>query len=355
MELIFTKESEWLKKWDDFIQNEDKGSHLLLSAWLKSFRSFGFDFEVCLLVDNNKIVGGYGAVLAKAALFKFYIIPYGPIVAIGFEHAINDLISSVSIRAKFHKCCYCHITLPISDVVNQHAYHNLPPIPALDNAATGHLFKYVYSSNGLNWINLNGFTDEESLLESFRPSVRRYIRSSQRKGLDIRLLKDAIEIQQGYELCLANAEQNNYSLRSWNAFNATLFEVINDGTGKFYGAFKDGVLKGAALVVGAGNYDTYILGGTAKEKPDLLVGHFLHWNAIKSAYTMQLTGYNISLGGSAGVVDFKNSYANEQIMFTGSKFHWITKPFTFRIYQLIEKRIKPYKSTIARIFSKKQQ
>jgi lipid II:glycine glycyltransferase (peptidoglycan interpeptide bridge formation enzyme) len=181
--------------------------------------------------------------------------------------------------------------------------------------------------------------------------VRRYIRSSLRKELEVRFLENEEEIKKGYELCLENAANNNYSLRDWLSFKDTLLIMIFDQSAKFIGAFKDGNLKGAALIIEAGNYNTYILGGTKKEKPDLLVGHFLHWTAIKYSFSKNLSGYNISLGGSKGVVDFKNSYADEQIVFENSKYHWILKPSYFSLFLFFEKHMKPHKKQVSMILS----
>ena len=59
MNIIFTKDNDWLVKWDQFVLSENKASHLLLSDWNKSFESYGFDFEVCILLDNDSICGGF--------------------------------------------------------------------------------------------------------------------------------------------------------------------------------------------------------------------------------------------------------------------------------------------------------
>lgn len=80
MELLFTKDNNWMQKWDDFLLQENRGSHLLYSDWLNSYASYGFDYEVLLVLENDKIVGGFGAVIAKSLFFKFYIIPHGPIL-----------------------------------------------------------------------------------------------------------------------------------------------------------------------------------------------------------------------------------------------------------------------------------
>lgn len=351
MELIFTKEAELLKKWDDFVAIEDKASHLMLSEWVKSFASYGFDYEFCLCIESGKVVGGYAAVIAKALFFRFYIVPFGPILSSDSKEQFEALVASVPERAKKHGACYCHITFPVSPVANSHVYGHRPVDIALRGAKSGHRFKYVYSSNGLNWIGLQHFSDEESLLESFRPSVRRYIRSSLRKGLELKYLREDDEIKMGYALCLENAANNNYSLRDWNSFGPTLLKMIADGSAIFLGAFKDGILKGSALVITAGNYNTYILGGTVKEKPDLLAGHFLHWNAIRISFQRKLSGYNISLGGSKGVTEFKNSYANRQILFEDSKYHWVLRPLYFNSFLLVDKYLKTYKKPISKFLS----
>lgn len=349
MDVVFSKDKIWLEKWDNYVLNEDRASHLLLSDWNKSFGSYGFDFEICLLVDNNKIIGGFSAVIAKTLFIKFYIVPFGPIVSLGFENELDKLIQKVTERAMFFKSCYCHITLPNNTIPNPHVFAKLPELSALKNAKNGHLFKYVYSSNGMNWKSVSEFENEEALLNSFKASVRRYIRSSERKGLTLRFLSIESEIKRGYDLCLLNAHTNNYSLRDWNSFKGTLQIMIASKKAKFLAAYHHDTIKGAALIVKAGNYYTYILGGTIKEKPDFLAGHFLHWQAIKLAHQEKLSGYNISLGGSDGVVNLKNSYADYQLFFENSKFHWILKPFYFKSYLLLEKRLKRNKKLVSKL------
>jgi len=349
MEVVFLKDKDWLAKWDDFVQNENRASHLLLSDWNKSFESYGFDFEIGILIQNDKIIGGFSAVIAKALFFTFYIVPYGPIVSNGYENELNGLIEKVLERANFFKSCYCHITIPQNNNGNEHVFHELPQLPVLESSNSGHLFKYVYSSNGLNWKDLNNFANEEELLLSFRASVRRYIRSSERKELALRFLETESEVKVAYDLCLENAKNHNYSLRDWNSFKGTLLTMIENKKAKFLGAFYENDIKGAALIVKAGNYYTYILGGTKKQKPDFLAGHFLHWQAIKLSFSEEFSGYNISLGGSKGVVDLKNSYADRQIYFEDSKYHWVLKPTYFKLYLFFDKKLKKNKKLISKL------
>ncbi len=351
MEIIYTKDADWLKKWDEFIIKEDKGSHLLLSEWVKLFQSYGFDYEFCICVDNDVICGGYAAVIAKALIFKFYIVPYGPIVTKGYEEKLNELIETVPNRAKHYNSCYCHITLPFSPVSNKHFYTALPELSILNNAKEGHFFRYVYSSNGLNWIDLKEYKEPESLLLDFKSSVRRDIRNSNRKDLYLKGLKDEKDIENAYQLCIENSIKANYVLRDWKEFKDGLYNLIKDDTAKFIAAYQNDEIKGALLLIKSGNYYTYVLGGTKKEKPDLLVGHYLQWEAIKLSMQNGFDGYNISLGGSKGVVEFKNSFNTEQIEFENSKYHWVLKPAFFRLFLFFEENMKPYKKQISKILS----
>jgi lipid II:glycine glycyltransferase (peptidoglycan interpeptide bridge formation enzyme) len=350
MEIILTKDTVWLDKWDKFVESEDKGSHLLLSDWNKSFASYGFDFEVCILTDNGKICGGFTAVIAKVLFFKFYIVPFGPIVAAGYESQLNELIAKVAERATNFNCCYCHISLPFSKIETSHTYTSFGNLPILKTANEGQLFKYVYSAYGMNWIDLKGF-DEESKIMSLKSSSRRNIRYSYRKDLRLKALTTNEEIEAAYALFIENSEQANYTIREWKDIKETLFNLNKKGNLKILAAYKENEMKGAILLVKAGNYYTYILGGSKKETPDLGVGDFLQWEAIKLSLESGFDGYNISLGGSKGVVEFKSGFNTAPIYFENSKYHWVLKPLYFKSYLFFEKHLRSHKKTISKVLS----
>lgn len=205
----------------------------------------------------------------------------------------------------------------------------LPKLVALHNAKHGHLFKYVYASNGLNWINVKGFSDAESKIMSLNSTVRRNIRNSYRKGLLLENMDTIEKLEKGYQLFIENSKRGNYSIRAWDDIKKSLIVLLDKGSLKMLGAYKSEELKGAILLIQAGNYFTYILGGSKKEVPDLRTGDFLQWEAIKLSIENGFDGYNISLGGSKGVVDFKNSFNTVPIPFEQSKYYWVLKTVLF--------------------------
>lgn len=351
IKIISSSEKEWLNKWDEFVERENISNHLLYSDWNSSFKSYGFDYEITMLIEDAEIIGGFAAVIAKALVLKFYIVPFGPVLKNQYKSNLDYLISNVVVRAKKWDCCYCHISLPYSESENSHVYNELQKLNSLDKARFGHKFKYVYSAYGLNWKSVDGIETEEDLINSFRSSVRRYIRSSLRKDLNLKFAEKEEDVKNGYNLCLKNAKDNGYALRDWESFKETILELIQKKRAKFLLAIHDGTIKGASLIVKSANHYTYILGGSVKEKPDFLAGHFLHYSACKLAWDEKLHGYNISLGGSPGVVNLKNSYADEQIYYENSKYYWVIKPLPFKLFLLMEKITKKYKKPIARLLS----
>ncbi|HPW97495.1 MAG TPA: peptidoglycan bridge formation glycyltransferase FemA/FemB family protein [Flavobacterium sp.] len=350
MKILFTNDPKWLKKWDDYIVTEDRASHLMLSDWNKSFESYGFEFEICLALENDKIIGGFAAVIAKAMVFKFYIVPFGPIISSDYEEKLNEIIESVYNRAKKRNCCYAQINLPFSDIDNVHLLTNSLKIPFLEKAAKGHLFKYVYSSSGLNWVDLKHL-DEEKMIMSLKPSVRRNVRNSYRKELEFKVLDTQEGIENAYRLFLENATNANYTIRNWEDIKNTLFGLNEKGLLKILSVFKSNEIKGAILLVKSGNYYTYILGGSKKETPDLRTGDFLQWEAIKLSINEGLDGYNISLGGSKGVFEFKNSFNTTHYYIQDGQYHWILKPIYFKFYTIVEKKLKKHKKRIANLLS----
>ena len=352
MKIVCSKEAGHLNKWDDFVKENDIGSHLLLSDWLSSYSSYGFDYEVSFILEKDSIIGGFGAVIAKVGFLKFFIVPFGPIVVNDRTDVLKELLDFIPQQAEKIGACYCQINFPLSDgaFVSNHCYSAVA-VDLFTDFEKGHLFKYVYSTNGLNWIDLKKFTSTEEILQHFSSSVRRDIRSSERKGLELRYLVKESEIKEGYLLCVENAKKGNYAIRRWEDFKSTLLCLVQKDLAKFIACYQDDQIKGALLLVKSGNYYTYILGGTKREKPDILAGHFLQWEAIQLSFREGLDGYNISLGGSKGVQQFKNSFNNQALFFNNGKYYRVVKPILFQFFIIFERLFQFNKEKITKFIS----
>lgn len=353
MEIFFTKDIKWLEKWDEFVFLNDRGSHLIFSDWLQSYESYGFDFEIGICLDNGKIIGGFGAIIAKVFFFKFYILPHGPIFLDNFENNLSFLLKKIRLRAKEINCCYLQYSLPFSENNNIKSYTydlNLKKeIGILEKK--GSLFKYIYSSYGINWLNFDQAETSDELLKRFTVQTRRNINLAYRKKIEIAYPVTEEDCKIAYNLIEKNAKSGNYSVRAFKDFRKTILSLIDKKRAFLLTISVNNEIKGAAFVVNCGNYLSYISGGTNKDELGSNVGYAIHWELIKKSYDFGYKGYNISMGGSLGVQNFKSKFLAKSISFEDPHYYLILKPIYFKIYLFVEKYFKPYKSQISKILS----
>lgn len=353
MEIIFTKEIKWLESWDLFVLDNPKGSHLMLSSWLQSYNSYGFDYELGIIVKNNKIIGGCGVVIPKVLWFKFYIIPHGPIIMDECRESLKPFLKSLLVRAKEKSCCYLQSSMPISvnEDVLDYTYSN--DIRTLFEMflQPGKLFHYVYTSYGLNWVDFGKCSSADEYLEQLTPKVRRNIRMPYNKNAKAFFVTDELSIASGYELIVENAIQGNYNVRSFQEFKETIMNLVQNKRAYFLICEVNGIPKAAGLFVETKGYITNIMGGVLREKPDIKLGYMLQWEIIKKSFEKGFKGYNISMGGSLGVQDFKSKFGAETIFYENPHFHVVLNKFYFGLFKVFDKHMKPYKSRISKILS----
>ncbi len=352
-EIIFAKSKTEFTEWDNFVTNSPKGNHLVLSDWLNSFKSYGFENEIIFIKENNEIVAGLGAVIAKFSFFKFYIIPYGPIFNISFESKILGLLETAIKSSKEKSCCYFEITTPTTDSEKLAPYSYPSNLSLGKDFKSGKLFKYVYAASGINLLDLTNYNSDsaEDLLMSFSVRTRRDIRIGIKNIDRIDTANSIEQIKAAYDLCILNAKQANYSIRDWESIRRTLSDMIVSKQGFFLMAYSGDTLVGSIFLIKAGKHLTYIFGGTKKEFGNIYPGYALQWEAIKLSLELRYDWYNISLGGSAGVKKFKGKFNTEELLYNNPHHHLILSPLRFRLFLIFEKQLKPYKAKIAKWLS----
>ncbi|HEU4496023.1 MAG TPA: hypothetical protein VFR70_03140, partial [Flavobacterium sp.] len=251
MEFLFTKNTGWMQKWDNFLFEENCGSHLLYSDWLKSYASYGFDYEVLLVIDNGRISGGFGAVIAKSLFFKFYIIPHGPIFLSNYENHLHEVLNRMRMRAKEIGCCYAQYSLPVSDEapIKNRAFSSGFIKRENIKADKGNLFKYVYSSYGINWVGFNNARTPEEFKNQLAAQVRRNINLSYKSNPVIYFANSEEECRLAYRAIEDNAIEGNYSVRSFDDFKGTIVNLVEKQKAYMIFAKVDGEVKGAGLAV----------------------------------------------------------------------------------------------------------
>jgi lipid II:glycine glycyltransferase (peptidoglycan interpeptide bridge formation enzyme) len=352
IEWNWTTDKEWFDKWDNFNATQPRGHYLQYSDWGYSYREYGFDVELLLGMEHGEICIGYYIVKAKFSFFKFYTINCGPVVKEGYENYIEESIGIFLKKAKKEGACYCHINLP---VITEGSFPYCLPADAISENSQYFSgipckvfpFKFIASINGFSWIDLRNIT-EEACLNRFNANKRRDIRASLRKGLTVVEAKTPEEVREAYRLCELNATERGYPLRKWAEFKNYLLPLHEKGYGEFIMAYKDGDCKGALFIEKLPDRYHYVIGGAKKEKPDLLVGTYLHWQVIKKSIEIGFTGYDNSVGGTTSVRAFKDSFDPQPIRFIDGRY-WILSPFKYNIYAKFLPYVRKNKQLISKV------
>lgn len=345
-----------LSTWDSFIRTNSRGSYLQYSAWLQSYNSYGFDYEIIGYFNKQgDLVAGIGSVITKFLFFRIYSCSFGPIIANGYEQYADQVVENFLEQAKIHKAFLAQITIPsikleFEDYLKPFHLSQSLLFESLSGSKKGNLVKTVIAVDGYRTVKLEGF-DEKSILRSFNSNTRRNIKKSFKNGLILKFAVDADTIKEAYKILELNSKEQGYSVRGWEDFKPTLLKLIKSGDCIIPYCVKNDKIKGALIVLKGGNRLTYISGGTVREKPDLAIGHFLHFHMIKYSLQNDFAFYDISVGGSKGVTRFKEGFAGKHVTFEDSRY-WVLDEVTYYCYSKLLPSLKKYKKPLS-IFLKK--
>lgn len=347
---FFTKEQIWLDKWDNYLQETERGLYNQLSYWIKSYDIYGFDYNFYIITENDKIIGGCGLVIAKVSVFKFLIVPCGPVLDKNQEHLLDIVLTDLKEYAINKSCCYFQINLPIiKDRIGFHDYtlNKISTDSTFYKAQEGTKFKYVIPLFGMRLVDLYQKSFDE-VVKEFSSNHKRNLKKYNLFNFDFKQVKTEQEIAEAYECFVQNAQNKGYPLRSYESMKDTLQSYVDNNQAIIATCIYQNKVVGAIYVMICGQRLIYINGGVLKEYQNLPISVYMHCELIKYSIEKDYKSYDISVGGSEGVVRFKEGFGSQLFDFENSRY-WILKPFYFKIYIFLEKWLKPYKQTIAKV------
>lgn len=325
--------------WDAFLMSSKIGYSNQLGYWQKAYETYGLKVNLLLARDDLGVIqGGLITSMVKVFFFKALACSMGPITREQDVELCVRLISEAKEEAKRKKVAIFQIGLPILEKYDDFlADYSLPQSLLKDevfnNSKHGSKLKGIHFSTGIRAsdLRLESDFDEDEFLERFKPNTRRDIRKSSRNNLEIFFAKSPDEIKNAYQIILENSIIFGYSIRSWEDIRDTLNEMVNNGTCLIPCCKKEDKTLGALIIFESGQRLTYIFGGTLRTKPDLLVGHFLHFEMMKYSINKGYEFYDLSLGGSSGVVKFKEGMGGKPYKFVAVRY-WVFNKSLFAAY-----------------------
>lgn len=353
----WTKKESDLEEWDSFLRSTPRGHYLQVSYWLKSYTSYGFDYDLLMVRnDQDMVVAGLGVVVSRAAFFKGYCCPCGPIIAEGHEQVFDECIEAFKTRAQEKKAIFCQVNAPIfSDTNNSITPHGLTfsigDSPAYGSGIAGDKARGISSINGFRSVFIR-YDDEgepyDFVYSNFNKNTKRNVKKANKNGLDLKFADTPEKAAEVYHLLEQNGETQGYSVRAWADFKDTVLGMMDRGMCMMPYCEFEGEMLGALIVFNVGKRLTYVSGGTVREDRDLKVGHFLHNEMLKLSIQKEYHFYDISVGGSPGVTRFKEGFNGQHVKFHPPRYWVLNKPL-FSAYDKLLPYFKRHKVTVSRI------
>lgn len=347
---FFTKEQSWLDNWDNYLQSTERGLYIQLSFWIKAYNVYGFNYDFYIITDDDKIIGGCGVVIAKFSVFKFLIVPCGPVLDKNQEHLIDSVLTDLKEYAINNNCCCFQINLPIiKEEVGFHDYtlNKIPSKSIFYSGLEGTKFKYVIPLHGMRLVDLYKKTFDE-VVEGFGSNHKRNLKKASSFDFQFQQVKSEEAIAEAYDCFVQNAQNKGYPLRSYVSMKDTLQNYIANNQAIIATCIYQSRVVGAIYVMICGQRLIYINGGVLKEYQNLPISIYMHSKLIKYSIEKGYKSYDFSVGGSEGVIRFKEGFGSQLFNFENSRY-WVFKPFYFKIYIFLEKWLKPYKQSIAKL------
>ncbi len=349
-------QEDWVK-WDEFVNESKRGIYLQTENWLKGYASYGFSSSLILAEsDDGELLGGMGVVLASTGPFKVLVCPFGPIVKSGQEGLLEPMVSRFKEVAIGYNAFLSQTSFPFSSSENWDSYfpHIETVDKSLDEDGVGMLFKFVTGIDGVRAVNLYPKESDslQKVLANYKSSCRRNVRKSESFGHELFFAQKDDDVRRAYSVIESNAESQGYSVRAWSDFGPTILQMVQKGQCHVPCCLHEGQMKGALLVFDVGKKLHYIMGGTVREEVDHKIGHFLHHSIIQFGIEKGYEFYDISMGGSPGVVRFKEGFGGE-VVNLGDTRYWVHRNGLYWAYQKLMPWVQRNKKLMSKLLSKK--
>ncbi|MFM2229292.1 MAG: hypothetical protein RL607_550 [Bacteroidota bacterium] len=348
----FSNSPETIAAWDQLLLNHPRGLYNQYSDWVKAYESYGFKTGMVFLKDHNRLVGGAGYVIAQFLFFKFIIVPCGPVLLPEYTADLDEFIRVLHQQAKKEGCCYFQISVPSTpNSIGDYRFNfeKLPESSFYYEGIQGTRFKYVIPLYGMRPIILEGKSFDE-VRKGYSKNHWRNVQKGIKNDLAFRWIQNQEwdVLREAYACFEQNAKEKGYPIRSYETVQSTLQTYIQKGFAKVGVATYESRIVGALYVMVCGQRYIYINGGVEATFQDKGVSHFMHDWVMGEAHALGHPHYDISVGGSAGVLRFKEGFGSTLIEFEPPRY-WVLNRTVFGLYQLVESGLKRQKSKVAKI------
>lgn len=300
-------------RWDQFVLDSIRGHHVQFTTWLESYRSYGGVPHVIVAETAGKITGGIGIIALGNRLCRLANCSAGPIVDVGQEAAIPNLLEAAHDWARRAKCVTLQVQPPATTAALPEPFLLPGPLDIRAPWREGPAMPGLAGIEQMLWVPFPQADSvdawSEGMFARFSSSTRRNLRIAQKAGVDVIEAKDEQLLREGYAIIEQNGVAQGYPTRTWSEFGPTLQQQSKLGHASLFVARHEGRLLGAVYGTWAGRRFTDCMAGTVRTKPDLKIGYFVRYKAMEAAWQRGMIGYDLTADGPPGVKEAKYGFA----------------------------------------------
>ncbi|NTV64699.1 MAG: peptidoglycan bridge formation glycyltransferase FemA/FemB family protein, partial [Oscillochloris sp.] len=166
----------------------------------------------------------------------------------------------------------------------------------------------------------------ETILAQMQPKGRYNIRLAARRGVTVAAEYSPAAVQRFYAILQEASLRDDFFIESPAFFNDLLAELVPAGHAQLLFAKHADDTLGALLLITYGQRGTYLYGGIANQKRNLMAGYALQWAAMLRARAVGCTCYDFYGYEPYGAPDhlyasfsrFKRQFGGQAIRFIGA-------------------------------------
>lgn len=280
-----------------------------------------------------------GAIVAGAVVLKRKVprlnksilyIPRGPIMDFGDESLLGEMRQRLDLLMREHRGIFVKMDpgVPTSpEMLDRLTRFGFMPAGGGEGHFDGIQPKFVMRLP-------MGGKSLDDIFSDFASKTRYNIRLATKKGVTVRLgaLGDMPDF---YRVLTITAKRDKFLIRSLDYFENMYRALEPCGMLRLYLAYHEGALIGGTIGLCYGNKFWYLYGAGDNEHRNLMAGHLLQWEMIKTAHQLGIEIYDFrGVSGDTspdspvyGLYRFKQGFNAELVEFvgeltlTGSKFY----------------------------------
>jgi lipid II:glycine glycyltransferase (peptidoglycan interpeptide bridge formation enzyme) len=176
--------------------------------------------------------------------------------------------------------------------------------------------------------------DDATLLGAMRPKGRYNVGLAARRGVRVESATTLQDLRRFYPLFEASALRNGFFAEPYGFFINLAQSLFPEGMLRLYLATHDGDDLAAALIVHLGARATYLYGGSADYKRNLMASYAVHWAALRDARDAGLATYDFFGYEPYGLVDhlyagfsrFKRQFGGRAVRYIGAQDYVFYEP-----------------------------